>query len=430
MAQFGQLPDAASNSSPPPRNAALAFVATTALFFAWGFITSNNDPLIAALRSIYHLNYTEALLTQFSFFAAYGLMSLPAAAILNRTGATNGVLVALGIMALACLMMMPATSLQTYPLVLAALFILAAGITMLQVAANPLAASLGAPERSHFRLTLAQAFNSLGVVIGVHFGSSIMLGSDVFEHGVEKITGPEQRAQALAAVDHAFLIIALFIAALMLFIWMLRATISAAQGNHVERAASNHSVFAAFKCRWSLLGAAAIFVYVGAEVAIGSVMINFLNAANTLALPLEIAGQYLANFYWGGALIGRFLGSWLLTRFPAARLLLLFAALAATLCLLVTLTRGPVAAYFALSIGMFNSIMFPAIFTLTLERSSVSQQSTSGLLCLAIVGGAFIPLLVGKISDLTSLFVAFSVPALAYVYVGWFALAAQKFQSR
>ena len=400
----------------------VAFVTVTCLFFAWGFITSNNDPLIAALRAIYDLSYAQALLTQFAFFLAYGLVSLPAAALLGQLGNVRTILCALALMFGACLLVLVASAFQTYALVLAALFLLASGITALQVAANPLAAALGDPSRSHFRLTFAQAFNSLGVVLGVQIGSSLMLSGDVFESGAA-ITGVAARAEALGAVDRAFLVIAAFIVALAMLIWAQRRRIEAA----VPPAGAAASPFAALGSRWARLGAVAIFLYVGAEVAIGSLMINFLNQPDVLDLGLEEAGWYLGWIYWFGALVGRFAGSALLTRVPAAPMLAGAAAVAAALSAVAFVVGGPVGAWAALSVGLFNAIMFPTIFTLTLERSSAPAPATSGLLCMAIVGGAVLPLVAGRLADgRGGVATAFVVPALAYVGVALFAVAAAR----
>lgn len=412
---------------PTTNRATLAFGTVTTLFFAWGFITSNNDPLIAAMRAIFALSYTEALLTQFAFFIAFGLVSLPAAVLLSRVGPVRAIVAALGTMLAACVVAMGAAQLEAYWLVLAGLFLMAGGITALQVAANPLAAALGNPERSHFRLTLAQAFNSLGVVCGVHFGSQIMLSDEIFVGTAGTIGDPAQRAAALAAVEHAYLLIACFVAALIVFVLALRRPLERAQP---AVAVAEGSLFGALRDRWALFGAIAIFVYVGAEVAIASLMINFLNQPNILGLPLDTAGAYLANFYWGGALAGRFIGSWLLYRIAAPRLLSAAAISACALCIAVTVAGGPAAAYAALAVGLFNSILFPTIFTLTLERSAASQAAVSGLLCTAIVGGAVLPLAAGKLADATSLQTAFVIPAIAYIIIVAFGVAASSQRER
>lgn len=399
-----------------------AFVSVTTLFFAWGFITSNNDPLIASLKASFQLSYTEALLTQFVFFAAYGFMSLPAAALLNRTGAVQSILIALATMIAGCLIVDLGARLQNYGVILAALFIIGIGITTLQVAANPLAAALGPPENSHFRLTFTQAFNSLGVVLGVNFGSKIMLGEEVLKSARAQVASDAGRLIALEAVSHAFLLIAALLAGLVVFIWISRRRIAAAAVGSI----GDGSFLDALRSRWAIFGAAAIFLYVGAEVSIGSIMINFLNQPGILNLPLETAGLYLANIYWMGALAGRFLGSYLLTRFAAPRLLMTAAGAAACLCLIVAMSGGAVAGYAALAVGLFNSVMFPTIFTITLERAGVSPASTSGLLCVAIIGGAILPSVVGHLADRTSLTTAFLIPMAAYALIAVFGLLSQR----
>lgn len=406
-----------------------AFVSVTILFFAWGFISSNNDPLLTALKAIFDLNWSEALLTQFVSFIASGLISLPAAALINRVGAVKAILVSLLTMAFGCFFMQLGTGAQIYGLILLALFIIACGITSLQVAANPLIAALGPASASHFRLTLAQTFNSLGVVIGVHFGSKIMLSSeilsikkDILTGAVEHITDAAQRSGALSAVADAFLIMGIAIICLMAFVfWQRKAIESASVTLTSEKGAS---VLDALGSKWAVFGAIVIGLYVGAEVSIGSIMIKFLNGVDIMNLPLETAGKYLANLYWGGALVGRLIGSYLLTRVRATHLLTIAATCATFLCLVVAVSTGHIAGYAALGVGIFNSIMFPTIFTITLERAGVAQSSTSGLLCLAIVGGAILPVSVGAIADSTNLSMSFFVPLFAYLVIAIFAILA------
>lgn len=406
------------------RQVAFAFAAVTTLFFAWGFITSNNDPLIVALRAAFHLDYTEALLTQIVFFLAYGLLSLPAAALTSRIGPVDMILASLAVMACGCVLVVVSTNASDFRPILAALFVLAGGFTALQVAANPLAAELGPPQQSHFRLNFAQAFNSLGVVVGVHFGSLVMLGDPALRSVSRHAIDIAHRHSLLNAVQHAFLIMAAMIGAFLLFFVSLRGClIRAAPAN---RGVLAGGMFAALRSRWAAFGAAAIGLYVGAEVSIGSIMINFLNQHSVLALPFDDAGSYLANFYWGGALCGRLIGTALLTRIRATRLLAGCGFIAAILCLTVVATHGPIAGYSALAIGFFNSIMFPTIFTITLDRSGVSQNSTSGLLCLAIFGGALLPIAVGTIADRFGLGASFIIPLAAYVFIACFAVAAPK----
>lgn len=401
-----------------------AFLSVTTLFFAWGFISSNNDPLIVALRAAFQLNYTQGLAIQLVSFLAYGLWSLPAASLGNRMGPANTILIALTTMIAGCLLVRLVLPWDSYGAILAALFVLALGITTLQVAANPLAAALGPQRTSHFRLNFAQTFNSLGVVLGVNYGASLMLGDRVLTAGQGRISSAAERAELLGAVSVTYAIMAAMLAALALLAWFQRKRI--AQVTAVVQHSPAASVLDALRSRWALSGALAIGLYVGAEVSIGSIMINFLHSREVMNLPLEAGGRYLANLYWGGALVGRFIGSILLTRVSAGRLLAACAFSAALLCLFALSDAGPVSGYAALAVGLFNSIMFPTIFSLTLERSGVSQSSTSGLLCLAIAGGGALPFLVGRLADSTSLAAAFVIPAAAYLVIALFAWRASK----
>ena len=424
----------------------LAFAAVTTLFFAWGFITSMLDPLVASVKGIFTLSDFEAQLSAFAFFIAYGVTSLPAAALLARLSSVRTILIALAMMIAGCLTMLLAANAAIYPVVLAGLFILASGITILQVAANPLAAALGAPERSHLRLTLSQTFNSVGTFIGPIIGASLFLKDLEVKPGVE-VTDAVRDA-ALAGIDRAYFWIAGMIAALLVFFYLSRSVLNAAQPP-VENAAAQPGALAtlgdALSSRWAVFGSLAIFLYVGAEVSIGTQMALFLNSNavwgqseaawsfpvigwlfsndGVPGISLEEAGKFTA-LYWGGAMIGRAVGSALLARFDAARLLAIFTVTAALMCLYVMAVGGVSAGFVALAIGLFNSIMFPVIFTLTLERSSASQEATSGLLCTAIVGGAFIPLLAGAVSGASSYATSFIVPALCYGALTLFAVLA------
>jgi MFS transporter, FHS family, L-fucose permease len=400
-----------------------AFASITTLFFAWGFITASVDPLIAALKAIFTLSYGEVGLTQFAFFIAYGVVSLPAAAIVRRAGYPNSIVVALAIMILGCLVIPLATHFETFAIVLVALFIIASGITILQVAANPLAAELGPPEGVHFRLTFSQAFNSLGTTIAPFLVASLLLAGGIFAASGGVPVTAAQRSESLRHIDTAFLVIAGLIAVLALFIWSMRRRLQ--EASPLLAADADASISGALRSRWALLGAAAIFFYVGAEVSIGSYLTNFLHQQDVFAVSLRQAGR-LVSFYWGGAMLGRFIGSALLRRVSAGRLLGAAAACAALLCLTVRLTPGSAAGVAALSIGLMNSIMFPVIFTLTLERSSASEAATSGLLCMAIVGGAFLPWLAGRIADAMGLRAAYIVPLIAYLCISVFGFAAAR----
>jgi len=400
------------------------FATVTTLFFMWGFITVSVDPLIAALKSIFELSYAEAMLAQFAFFMAYFVFSLPAAALIARLGNSKSIIFALGVMIAGCLIVPAATHFDTFELVLVALFVIAGGITILQVVANPLAAALGPPERSHFRLTFSQTFNSLGTFLAPYLIAGILLTGGIFDVPKGTPVTPELRLESFAKIDQAFLLIAGALVLLAIFIFALRRLLDVAKP--VDEG-QRPSVGPALKSRWALFGSAAIFLYVGAEVAIGSAMTNFLHEPDMLNVSLEDAGK-MVSLYWGGAMVGRLIGSGLLfvVKDRAPWLLAAFAAGAALLCLAVTQLHGQTAAYLALSIGLFNSIMFPVIFTSTLERSSASPAATSGLLCLAIVGGAILPYVYGLIADKSGLHVAYFLPAVAYALIVVFAVAATR----
>ena len=400
------------------------FVTVITLFFMWGFITVSVDPLIAALKAIFELNYAEAMLTQFAFFMAYFVVSLPAAALIARLGNSKSILFALGVMVVGCLVVPLATKFNTYALVLVALFIIASGITILQVVANPLAAALGRPERSHFRLTFSQTFNSFGTWLAPKLVSSIILAGGIFAvtHGAE--VTPALRDESFRRIDSVFFAIAGALVLLALFIYVFRKLLDVTKP---VDAGQRPSIATAFQSRWAVFGGIAIFLYVGAEVSIGSAMTNFLHEPDILNISLEDAGN-MVSYYWGGAMVGRFVGSGLLflVKQRAPWLLAIFALGAATLCVIVSQTHGTTAGYLALSIGLFNSIMFPVIFTSTLERSTAAPAATSGLLCLAIVGGAILPFIFGSIADAAGLHVAYFLPALAYLMIVGFAIAATK----
>jgi MFS transporter, FHS family, L-fucose permease len=425
-----------------------AFIIVTFLFFAWGFITSLNDPVVTAVKGIFCLSNVRAQQSATAFFLAYGVVSFPAALLLARMKSIPTILIAFALMAIGCVVVLAAANLATYNLVLLGLFVLGSGITILQVAANPLAAALGRPEYSHFRLTFSQTFNSLGTAIGPY------LGAVLFLKGIEtkqcEATTQAARLGSLAGIDRAYFWICGFIIALALLFVVFRKVVTDAAplpSQEIARQGIMAVVRDALSSRWAVLGAIAIFLYVGAEVAIGTQMAFFLHSDSVwghsnapFSYPLvghfmgsdglfgvsaEEAGKAVA-LYWSGAMVGRAIGSALLARVRAPMLLAVFTAAACLMCLYVFAVGGVAAGVVALSIGLFNSIMFPVIFTLTLERSSASTEATSGFLCFAIIGGAVIPPLVGFVSDHTSYVKAFIVPAICYAVLCLFAISARR----
>ena len=411
-----------------PGGTGLAFAYVTTLFFAWGFVTSLIGPLIAAVRRVFELSYTEATLTTFAWFIAYGVASIPAAAILGRLGYSRAIIVALVTMVAGCLIVPIATLADFYPGVLIALFVIASGVTLLQVGANPLVAALGAAKSSHARLNFSKFFNSLGTTLGPLIAAPILLTGGVFAADAV-ITDPASRAESLRSIDLAFLAVGLFFAVVAGFIFTARKTINAAAP--VPTADDRISPLMALKSPWAVLGALAIFFYVGSEVTIGDLLTNFLHSPEILDIPLATAGSMVA-YYWGGAMVGRLVGGLLmLTRIPAATILIVNTVVAAALCLVVTQTSGTTAAYAAIAIGFFNSIMFPTIFTLTLERSTAPIPATSGLLVFGIIGGAVLPPVAGQIADrAATLNPVFYVPMIGYLLLVGFALAATRARVR
>ncbi|MGD0142508.1 MAG: sugar MFS transporter [Rhizomicrobium sp.] len=385
------------------------------LFFAWGFATVLIDSLIPKLKGLFALSYTEVTLTQFSFFISYFVFSLPAAFILSRIGYIRGAVLGLGVTAVGCLLFAPASALGTFPPFLIALFVMAAGITMLQVTANPFIERLGPEATSHSRLTLAQAFNSLATTIGPLIGAATILSGGVILNTAglsSDAIASLQRSQSYI-IQFPFLVMGMILAGLAIVFWRMRRD-SAPQV--IPEAASLKGIAALLGRPRLTLGTIAIFVYVGAEVSIGSFLTNYLMQQSTLGLVAVRAGQ-MVSLYWGGAMIGRFIGAFVLQRLRPGYVLAACAIVAATLVTVSSLTTGPVAAYSLIAVGLFNSIMFPTIFALATEQLGTETPNGSGLLCMAIVGGALIPPLTGKVADAFGLATAFLVPAVCYLWI-------------
>lgn len=395
-----------------------------ALFFIFGGVTSLNDVTIPKLKGLFALDHMQAMLVQSAFFAAYFLVSLPAAALVRRLGFLRGAVVGLLVMMLGCLLFTPIAQNPSFPLFLAALFVLASGITLVQVVANPLISLLGPPETAHARLTFAQAFNSLGTTIFPYFGAILILGG-LREVQPETLSGAALDAFRVAqtqAVAHAYVGIALALAVIAGAVWLHRR--KATGETHVQ--GPMFSGFDLLRQRRFGFGAAAIFLYVGAEVAIGSMIVLYLIQPHVLGLSERAAGEMIP-LYWGGALGGRFVGSALLRLVPPGLLLMAHALGAVALIAVSALSSGPLAAYALLAVGLMNSIQFPTIFSLACEKLGDRAAEGSGLICMAIVGGAIVPPLVGRIADLTgSLSVALIAPALCYGLIAAFGFFARK----
>jgi FHS family L-fucose permease-like MFS transporter len=386
-----------------------------ALFFAWGFATVLNDTLIPKLKGLFELSYAEVMLTQFCFFLGYLFFSIPAGLLLSRVGYVWGIVTGLIVMGFGYLLFVPAALLGVYPGFLAALFIVAGGITILQVAANPLIALLGPPEGSHSRLTLAQAFNSIGTTVGPFIGAALILSTGVAIPVAARFspaTLAAYRKTAAYALQWPFLAFAGLLLALAVVFWFLRR----AQLPTVNKAATLKDTFALLKNSRLAFGMLSIFIYVGAEVSIGSVMANYLMLPHTLGLVAERAGE-MVSLYWGGAMIGRFIGSAALRYVPAGRALTICAIVACLLAVTSAFSAGLFAAVTLLAVGLFNSIQFPTIFTLAIEGEEDDTPEASALLCMAIFGGAVIPLITGTVADRVGLSLALFVPAACYIWI-------------
>ena len=400
-----------------------ALTVVTTIFFMWGFITALNDVLIPHLKSVFTLNYTEVMLVQFTFFGAYFLMSLPSGKVVSRLGYRLSIVAGLVVTGIGALLFLPASMAQSYPLFLLAFFVLASGITLLQVAANPYVSLLGPPRLASSRLNLAQALNSLGTTIAPKLGGLLILSVAVLGSAdLAKLPAAQQAAYKLQQahlVQGPYLGIALVLFLLALIVWLFHLPAIEGADEHADDA--QHTFFDALAHARVWFGMIAIFVYVGAEVSIGSFMINYISMPGIGDMPEARAAGFV-SLYWGGAMIGRFAGSALLTRIDARKLLCTFAIIAGLLVLTTMLTQGHVAMWSVISIGLFNSIMFPNIFTLGIEKFGPLAGKVSSLLVMAIVGGAVIPLAQGALADRIGVHHAFVLPLLCYAYIVFYSV--------
>ncbi|MYN25647.1 sugar MFS transporter [Duganella levis] len=386
----------------------------TLLFFMWGLLTSLNDVLIPHLKSIYTLNYVQAMLVQFCFFGAYFIVSLPAGMLIKKIGYQRGAVTGLVIAAAGCALFFPA-SMNGYALFLLAFFVLASGITILQVAANPYVTVLGEPATASSRLTLTQAFNSLGTTIAPALGGFLIL-----TEGAPAIAGlVRSKAEEAAAVQGPYLALAAALLALAVLFAVVRLPKISHAGDDSGAVSSVQTGVLAH--RHLLLGAIGIFLYVGGEVSIGSFLINFLGEANIAGLSNGAAAHYV-SYYWGGAMVGRFIGFAVMRYISPGKALAFNSAASIALILLAIFGHGQVAMWSIIAVGLFNSIMFPTIFSMALHKLGKQTGQGSGILCMAIVGGALVPFAQGLLADTIGLQLSFFVPAACYVFILYFGL--------
>lgn len=394
-----------------------------ALFFIFGGITSLNDVIIPKLKELFTLNYTEAMLVQFCFFTAYAVIGIPGGWLVKRIGYMRGAVAGLLTMMVGCLLFVPASKSAAYPLFLSALFVLASGVVIVQVVTNPLISLLGPAKTAHSRLTFAQAFNSLGTVVFPKVGTTLILGG-LAAVAATDLTGPALDAYRVAetqTVVKTYLGLAVALAVVAGVVWMNRNRL---KGEKHEQSSLLGGLALLKRSRFGF-GALCIFLYVGAEVSIGSLIVNYIEQQSVLGASQAEAGSYIP-YYWGGALIGRFIGSAVL-RMVSPGKVLAFNAVGAVLLIMVSAnSQGAVAAWSLLAVGLMNSIMFPTIFSLACEGLGKSAADGSGIINVAIFGGAVVPLLTGGIADLTgSLAVSLTLPAVCYAIIAGYGVFAR-----
>ncbi|WP_229679196.1 sugar MFS transporter [Dyella caseinilytica] len=402
----------------------------TAVFFMWGFLTCLNDILIPHLKAVFELNYAQAMLVQFTFFGAYFLMSLPAGRVVAHLGYKKSIVAGLIVAGIGAVGFWPAAGLRLYPAFLGALFVLATGITLLQVAANAYVALLGPEKTSSSRLTLAQALNSFGTFLAPWFGSLLILSTQVKSAAeVADLSATQQmlyRTQEAQAVQLPYIGLAVVLVLLAIFVWLFR--MPSLEESTEKADSSAHTLLDAIRYPHVLFGVLGIFFYVGAEVSIGSFMVNYLSQPSIGHMSEQQAAHYV-SLYWGGAMVGRFLGSALLAMFSPRKLLALFATVNMLLLLTTMSTSGMTAMYSIVAIGLFNSIMFPTIFALGIERMGPLTGKASSLLIMAIVGGALVPYLQGMLADNIGIQHAFVLPLLCYAYIVFYGLSGSRIRS-
>jgi len=407
-------PDAAHNG----RGNTAPLVIVTILFFMWGLLTSLNDVLIPHLKGIYTLSYVQAMLVQFCFFGAYLIVSLPAGMLIRRIGYQRGAVTGLVVAAAGCALFYPA-AVSGYGLFLFAFFVLASGITVLQVAANPYVTVLGDPRTASSRLTLTQAFNSLGTTVAPALGGMLILsGSVLGADQLAKLPVAEQlahHAKEAAAVQGPYLVLAgaLLLLAVLFALARLPKLVDAESSEPTGKFSD------LFAHKHLVLGTIGIFLYVGGEVSIGSFLINYMGEPQIAGLAPAQAAHYV-SLYWGGAMVGRFIGFAVMRTVSPGKALAFNATCSIALIMVAIFAHGPVAMWAILAVGLCNSIMFPTIFSMALHGLGRQTGQASGLLCMAIVGGALVPFAQGALADGSGVQVSFFVPAVCYAFILYF----------
>lgn len=389
------------------------------LFFMWGFITVINNTLLPHLRSVFDLSYTQTTLIESMWFIAYFVASIPSAKLIERIGYQKSLVVGLGIMAAGALIMVPAARIPSYGVTLTALFIIASGITLLQVAANPYVAVVGNPETASSRLNLVQALNSAGTMLAPMFGAYLILGRSVGGTAkVGTVLTPAERLADAQSVQLPYLIVAAVLVVLAIVIARFPLP---AMGQATQRVAKeerrNHSLWSH---RNLVLGVPAIFIYLIAEIGVANLFVNFVSQPDIADLTHEQAGRYL-TFLWAGMMVGRFVGSAIMQKVKAEHVLAAVSIGAFIVMLITSFATGPVAMWSLISVGLFHSIMFPTIFTLGIKGLGPLTEEGSGLLVMAIAGGALV-VVQGWLADSFGLQISFLLTAACELYVLFYAL--------
>ncbi len=406
------------------KNTTTVLLLVFAVFFILGGVTNINDLLVGKFKPMFQLSHAQANLVQMAFFIAYALFSIPAGIIMSKLGYIRTFVLGFVMVAAAALLFIPASASASYGGFLAALFCIGAGITVLQVAMNPVVTTLGPVETSHSRLTFAQAFNSIGVFLMVYGGATVLLGD---EQPIDATTATAAQLQAYrveqgASIGTAYMWLAIVMLGIAALFWLFR---SALDGAKTEATKVEGTLDLLRTNRRVQLGALGIFTYVGAEVAIGSNLIAYLGDQSVMGLGLEAAGKLVA-YYWLGALIGRLAGGFILRLFKPGRVLTTFALGAIGLIALSAVSTGALSGWALVAVGLCNSLMFPTIFSLGTEGTGDQAPQASGIMCTAIVGGAIVPFLFGLAADAAGVRLALIVPVVCYLFIACFGVWAAK----
>lgn len=402
-----------------PRSYTAALAVLASVFFMWGFATVLNDILVPHLKSAFRLDYAQSLLIQLAFFLGYLVMAVPSAKVLERTGYKLAVVIGLLGMAGSAALFIPAAAIESYGLFLVALFLLASAITLLQVAANPYVAVIGSTQTASSRLNLVQACNSAGTMLAPLFGGLLILGRSATgaARSAAALTA-QQRAAGVKTVELPYLLVAAVLLALAILIWRVRLPDLGKETRRASRAArSQHSLW---KHRNLVFAVPAIALYMVCEVGIGSTLVNFISMPKIGAMSHERAADYL-TLYWGGAMAGRFVGSWLLRWVAPQRMLAAVTVGALTLLALSMSSSGHLAMWTLIAVGLCNSIMWPTIFTLGIRGLGPLTEEGSGLLIMAVAGGALAELQ-GVLADHIGLQLSYLLPWACYGFVLFYAL--------